>query len=74
MVITCRHFLDVMRDLFRKLGRRAEQFKQDMDAGATENTDYECKECRTRFVVKPERCPDCGSKEIVSRQNEEGPV
>lgn len=63
-----------MREMFRKLGRRAEQFKQDMDAGATENADYECKGCGRRFAVKPEQCPDCGSEEILPRRNEEGSV
>jgi rRNA maturation endonuclease Nob1 len=60
-----------MRDVFRELGRRAEQFKQDMDGAAAENADYECKECESRFAVKPEQCPDCGSEETTLAENEE---
>ena len=34
-----------MRDVFRRIGRRAEQFKRDVDAAAAENADYECRGC-----------------------------
>ena len=60
-----------MRDVFKELGRRAEQFKQDMDAASAENADYECKGCEARFAVNPERCPDCGSEEIIPTEIEE---
>ena len=61
-----------MRDTFRELGRRAEQFKRDMDAASAENADYECRECEARFAVKPEQCPDCRSAEIAPTKTEEG--
>lgn len=54
-----------MRDVFRELGRRAEQFKQDVDAAVGENADYECLECEGRFTVKPEQCPNCGSEQVT---------
>jgi rubrerythrin len=60
-----------MRDVFRKLGRRTEQLKRDVDAAAAENADYECEECAARFAVKPEQCPDCGSKNIIPTETEE---
>jgi rRNA maturation endonuclease Nob1 len=60
-----------MRDMFRELGRRAEQFKQDMDGAAAEDADYECKGCAARFSVRPEQCPDCGSEEITPTETEE---
>jgi rRNA maturation endonuclease Nob1 len=60
-----------MRDVFRKLGRRTEQFKRDVDAAAAENADYECKGCAAQFTVKPEQCPDCGSEEITPTETEE---
>lgn len=60
-----------MRDVFRKLGRRTEQFKQDVDTAAAEDADYECKGCAARFSVKPEQCPDCGSEEITPTETEE---
>jgi rRNA maturation endonuclease Nob1 len=60
-----------MRDVFRKLGRRTEQFKQDVDTAAAEDADYECKGCAARFSVKPEQCPDCGSEEITPTEPEE---
>ena len=63
-----------MRDVFRKLGRRTEQFKQDVDTAAAENADYECRECEARFAVKPERCPDCGSEKVKSTETEEETV
>ena len=61
-----------MRDMFRKLGRRTEQFKQDVDTAAAENADYECRGCEARFAVKPEQCPDCGAEEITPIETEEG--
>ena len=60
-----------MRDVFRKLGRRAEQFKRDMDGAAAENADYKCRGCESRFAVKPEQCPYCGSEEITLAETEE---
>ena len=60
-----------MRDMFRELGRRAEQFKRDMDGAAAESADYECGGCESRFAVKPEQCPDCGSEEITLAETEE---
>ena len=60
-----------MRDTFRKLGRQAEQFKQEMDAATAENADYECRKCEARFAVNPEQCPGCGSGEIAPAKNEE---
>jgi rRNA maturation endonuclease Nob1 len=61
-----------MRDVFRKLGRRTERFKRDVDAAAAENADYECIGCEARFTVKPEQCPDCGAEEITPTETEEG--
>ena len=63
-----------MRDVFRKLGREAERFKRNMDDGAEENADYGCKECKARFVTNRERCPNCGSEEVVPTKNEEESV
>jgi rRNA maturation endonuclease Nob1 len=60
-----------MRDVFRKLGRRTEQFKRDVDTAAAEDTDYECKGCAARFSVRHEQCPDCGSEEIMPIGTEE---
>ena len=60
-----------MRDVFREFGRRAEQFKRDVDAAAAENADYECGECEARFAVNPEQCPDCGSEEIAPTETKE---
>lgn len=60
-----------MRDVFRKPGRRTKQYKRDVDAAATENTDYEYEESATRFTVKPEQCPDCWSKGIIPAETEE---
>ena len=71
MVITRCHLFGEMRDMFRKLGRRTEQFKQEMDAGAAENADYEWQECKAQFAVKPDQCPNCGSEEILPRKDEE---
>ena len=59
-----------MKDMFREFGRRAEQFKQDVDAAAGENSDYECRGCEERFAVKHEQCPDCGSDHITPTETE----
>ncbi|EMA43631.1 hypothetical protein [Halococcus saccharolyticus] len=59
-----------MKDVFRELGRRAEKFKQDVNAGAGETADYECMECEEQFAVKPDQCPNCGSEQIPSTETE----
>ena len=57
--------------MFRELGRRTEQFKQEIDASTAKNADYECTECEERFAVNPEQCPNCGSEEITPIEAEE---
>jgi ribosomal protein L37AE/L43A len=57
-----------MSGLFTKLGRQVEQFKQDVDAAAAENADYECPACEARFAVEREECSNCGSAEIAPRE------
>ncbi|WP_330633377.1 hypothetical protein [Halocatena halophila] len=55
--------------LFKKLGRQAEQFKQDMQSAAKETTDqdgktYYCKRCEETFAGPSEQCPECNSTDI----------
>jgi rubrerythrin len=54
-------------NLFRKLGRRVEQFKSNAEAAAASEDDatHECGECGARFEER-EQCPECGSESVVS--------
>jgi rubrerythrin len=59
--------------LFKKLGRRVEQFKQDAQAATEETTAegsavYHCETCEARFTGPREQCPECGSDDIASVQ------
>lgn len=56
--------------MFQELGRRTEQFKQEIDASMAENADYECTECEEQFSMKLKQCPNCGSErslEVILR-------
>jgi Zn finger protein HypA/HybF involved in hydrogenase expression len=68
--------------LFKKLGRQAEQFKQDMQAAAAEETaaeetaaeqptTYHCEACDARFTDHREQCPECNAADIVALQQYE---
>lgn len=59
--------------LFKKLGRQAEQFKQDVQAAtketATEETDiYHCEACDARFTGHRAQFPECNAVDITPLQ------
>jgi len=50
--------------LFRTLGRRAERLKQQVVAAA--DATHECAECGASLAGDLERCPECGSEDVVA--------
>lgn len=52
--------------VFRKLGRRVEQFKSEAETAAGENAPFRCEACGARFDEDHERCPDCGAEGTVA--------
>jgi rRNA maturation endonuclease Nob1 len=50
--------------LFNKIGRNVEQFKQTAADAASEQADYECRACGSRFHTDSEECPECGASEV----------
>jgi rRNA maturation endonuclease Nob1 len=51
--------------LFEEAGRRFERFKREAEAVAEGEAEYECAACETRVYATGDRCPDCGSDELV---------
>jgi predicted amidophosphoribosyltransferase len=51
--------------LFREIGRRVEQFKQDVESTADKHTRDECPECGQPLAENQTTCPNCGA-EIAS--------
>ncbi|WP_101296498.1 hypothetical protein [Halegenticoccus soli] len=58
-------------NLFRKLGRQVEQFKTKAKAASRDRASYRCTECGARFSEQRERCPECGSGDVVSVTQQE---
>lgn len=54
--------------LFRDLGRRAERFKQRVQSAA--DASYECADCGALFEAPGDRCPECGSEDVVAIEDE----
>ena len=50
--------------LFRDLGRRAERLKQQVQSAA--DATHECADCGAMLEADPERCPECGSDDLVA--------
>lgn len=46
--------------LFKNLGKKVEKFKQASESAASEEADYECKDCGERLFADREECPECG--------------
>jgi rubrerythrin len=57
--------------LFKRIGRKVEQFKQTATETATQNTNYQCEACGARLYSQHEQCPECGAESIVSISPEE---
>lgn len=53
--------------LFNRLGRKAEEFKQNVDAAKTAEATHECADCEKLFYTEHETCTECGSDAIVER-------
>lgn len=50
--------------LFRDLGRRAERLKRQVQSAA--DASYECADCGRPLEEDAERCPECGSDDVVA--------
>lgn len=50
--------------LFRDLGRRAERLKRQVQSAA--DASYECEDCGALLEADRERCPECGSDDVVA--------
>lgn len=47
--------------LFRKAGRKAERFRQQVKGAAEDEVVAECPECATSVYTEREDCPECGA-------------
>ena len=59
--------------LFSDLGRKVEKFKQATESAAAESAasddpNYECRNCGERYRTDREECLECESTDIVSRE------
>ncbi|MFC6835532.1 hypothetical protein [Halomarina ordinaria] len=52
--------------LFKRLGRQVEQFKQTATETAEGDADYRCRACDARYHVQHDRCPECGTEDVVA--------
>jgi len=50
--------------IFRDLGRRAERFKRQVESAA--DATHECRSCGEMFEEEVDRCPSCGSEDVVA--------
>ena len=48
--------------LFRKIGRRVERFKQDVESAAEGDTSKNCPECGQPLAEGQTTCPNCGAE------------
>lgn len=53
--------------LFEDLGERVERFKQQAVDASRAQAEYECRACGEPVYTDTERCPECGSEDIVER-------
>lgn len=53
--------------LFNTLGRKVEEFKQDVDSAKTDEATHRCADCERLFYTEHETCPECGSESVVER-------
>ncbi|WP_168216256.1 DUF7129 domain-containing putative zinc-binding protein [Halorussus halobius] len=51
--------------LFRDLGKKVEEFKQASQSAASEEADYECRDCGERLFTDREACPECGGDVVA---------
>ena len=49
---------------FRKVGRRVERFKSEVETVAEEQASHACAACGERFYTAHEPCPECGAEAV----------
>lgn len=57
--------------VFKRVGRKVEQFKQTATETAKEKATYQCEACDARFYSKHDQCPECGAEPLRSTAAEE---
>lgn len=57
--------------LFRNVGRKVEQLKQQIEDAADEEAKYECMECGKAIYTEREECPDCGAAVTPKEKEQE---
>ena len=53
--------------LFNTLGRKVEEFKQDVDSAKADEATHQCTDCEQLLYSGRETCPECGSESVVER-------
>lgn len=53
--------------LFKDLGKKVEQFKQQATDAASEEASHVCGDCEGLIYADREGCPHCGSENVVER-------
>jgi rRNA maturation endonuclease Nob1 len=56
--------------LFNKLGRKAEQFKQQAQAASEGEASHRCTACDSLLYTESDTCPECGADAVVARDEE----
>ena len=56
--------------LFEDLGERVERFKQQAVDASRAQAEYECRACGEPVYTDQERCPECGSEDLLERVTE----
>lgn len=51
--------------LFRRLGRKAEELKQEASSARENEIEARCRDCETAVYSDQETCPDCGSENLA---------
>ena len=50
--------------LFERLGRKVEQFKQEVDETRDAEPKYQCRNCETVYYSAYDSCPECDSESV----------
>ena len=53
--------------LFENLGKKVERFKQQAEEAANEDASHVCADCSEPLYADRDRCPECGSENVVER-------
>lgn len=57
--------------LFEDVGRKVEEFRQQVRDAEDEEATYGCADCKAALYADHDRCPECGSENVVPLKNDE---